>query len=74
MNTAIVAETLKYDISERILIVEDIWDSIAQVPKALQITETQKKELARRLEQYHKNPDSGTPWKIIKERIVSKQK
>ena len=30
MNTTIVAEVLKYDISERILIVEDIWDSIAQ--------------------------------------------
>lgn len=69
MNTSLVAEALKYDISERILIVEDIWDSIAGSPDALPVTEVQKQELDKRLKAYHENPDAGTPWEEIKKNI-----
>ena len=69
MNTSLVAEALKYDISERILIVEDIWDSIAKNPEALPVTEAQKQELDKRLKAYHKNPDAGSPWEEIKQNI-----
>jgi len=70
MDTSIITEALKYDITERILIVEDIWDSIASVPDALPaVTKAQKKELEIRLEAYHANPDNGSPWKIVKERV-----
>ncbi|MCK4983044.1 MAG: addiction module protein [Victivallaceae bacterium] len=72
MNTSIVAETLKYDISERILIVEDIWDSIAGVPEAFPVTEAQKNELDKRLKAYHANPDAGSPWEVVKQRIRKK--
>ena len=70
MNTTIVAETLKYDVAERILIVEDIWDSIAEVPQSIPITESEKNELERRLEAYHKNNHQGRPWDVVKTRIL----
>ena len=70
MNTSIVAEALKFDVAERILIVEDIWDSIAEVPHSISITESEKKELERRLDSYHKNKSQGTPWDIVKARIL----
>jgi putative addiction module component (TIGR02574 family) len=69
--SAIVAEALKYDISERIMIVEDIWDSIAQAPEALPVTDAQKLELERRLDEYHKYPEKGSPWDEVKQRIVN---
>ena len=70
MDTSIITEALKYDITERILIVEDIWDSIASVPDALPaVTKAQKKELEIRLEAYHANPDTGSPWEIVKQRV-----
>ena len=72
MNSSIVAETLKYDISERIIMVEDIWDSIAGVPEALPVTEEQKQELDKRLTAYHANPNTGSPWESVKERIMNK--
>lgn len=72
MNSSIVAETLKYDISERIIMVEDIWDSIADVPEALPVTEAQKQELDKRLTAYHANPNAGLPWETVKQHIINK--
>jgi len=72
MDSSIVAETLKYDVAERIIMVEDIWDSIACVPEALPVTEAQKKELDKRLREYHANPDTGSPWESVKQRILEK--
>ena len=72
MNSSIVAETLKYDISERIIMVEDIWDSIASIPNALPVTEAQKQELDKRLTAYRASPDTGTQWKTVKQRIMDK--
>jgi putative addiction module component (TIGR02574 family) len=59
-------------ISERIQLVEDIWDSIASVPETLQLTEEQKWELDRRLDDYHNNPGKGSPWEVVRERIRTK--
>ena len=61
MKEDILSEALKLNIQDRILFVEDIWDSIANVPESVDLTEGQKKELDRRLEEYHKNPDLGSP-------------
>jgi putative addiction module component (TIGR02574 family) len=69
MHTSVVAEALKYDISERILIVEDIWDSIAGVPDALPVSNEQKQELDKRLSAYHANPNAGSPWEAVKQNI-----
>ena len=66
-----IANLLKLSVPERILIVEDIWDSIAVIPKAVQLTEAQKTELNRRLEAYHQDPSLGSPWEDVKLRISS---
>ena len=69
MNKVSVAELLKLSISERIQLVEDVWDSIAAVPDAVPLTDPQKEELDRRLDSYHQNPDAGSPWELVRERI-----
>ena len=58
--------------SERILLVEDIWDSIASVPEALSLTKEQREELNRRLQAYHDNPEAGSPWEEVKARIAQR--
>ncbi|GMT44148.1 MAG: antitoxin [bacterium] len=65
------ADLLELSVSERIQFVEDIWDSIATMPEAVHITEKQKEELNRRLEAYHRNPNLGSPWNEVKERVIS---
>jgi putative addiction module component (TIGR02574 family) len=69
MNKVRVAELLELSVSERIQLVEDVWDSIAAVPDAVPLTEPQKEELDRRLDSYHQNPDAGSPWELVRERI-----
>ena len=62
-------DILSLSISERIQLVQDIWDSIAELPESVPLTDEQKAELDRRLDAYHKDPSAGSPWSIIQERI-----
>lgn len=65
------AGILELSVAERIQMVEDIWDSSAAVPEAIPLSEDQKKELDRRLETYHLNPDAGSLWIEVRERLRS---
>ena len=67
------SDILNLSVSERIQLAEDIWDSVAEVPQSVPLTEYEKAELDRRLEAYHKNPDEGSPWSIVHERIRSRK-
>ena len=69
-----IADILELTVAERIEMVGDIWDSIAAVPEAVSLSEDQKRELDRRLQAYHGNPDSGAPWSEVKERIRARSK
>jgi len=62
-------DILDLSISERIQLVEDIWDSIAEVPESLSLTDEQKTELDRRLDGYHQDPTKGSPWEDVLTRI-----
>jgi putative addiction module component (TIGR02574 family) len=73
MNTLTKADVLSLSVPERIQLVEDIWDSIAEAPEAISLTEEQKAELDRRLDAYHRNPKEGSPWAVVRERILNKR-
>lgn len=68
----IMSQIDKLSVSERILIVESIWDSILASQEDLSLTEEQKSELDKRLKDYKNIPDSGSSWTDIKKRIQSK--
>lgn len=70
MNT-ILNDALKLDVPERVQLVQDIWDSIAAFPEAVELTEAQRRELDRRLEAYHANPTSGITWEELKARLLA---
>ena len=61
----------KLSIAERILIVEDIWDSIISSEEDFPITDEQKRELDSRLEAYYKNPNEGKSWEEVKDNVKS---
>ncbi|MEN6446684.1 MAG: addiction module protein [Syntrophorhabdus sp.] len=65
-------DILDLSVSERIQLVQDIWDSIAQVPESVPLTNEEKTELDRRLNAYHKDPNAGSPWLLVRERIKSR--
>jgi len=59
----------KLSLAQRILLVEEIWDSIAAQADELPITDAQKKDVERRLAAYHKNPNAGSSWEEVKARL-----
>ncbi len=55
--------------SEKILLAEDLWDSVASNEQLFPITEEQKIILDKRLEKYSYDQDSGDYWLNVKNRI-----
>lgn len=73
MNTLTKADVLHLSVAERIQLVEDIWDTIAELPEAVELTPAQKAELDRRLDAYHAQPGAGSPWQVLRDRLRSGQ-
>ena len=54
-------------ISERIQLVEDIWDSIAaETPGTLQLSPTERAELHARYAAHQADPSSSIPWEQVR--------
>jgi putative addiction module component (TIGR02574 family) len=53
-------------IEERLTLVEEIWDSIAADSGSVPLTEAQRVELQKRIEEDDAHPDDVTPWEQIK--------
>jgi len=70
MTSKLLEQIKNLSISERILLVEEIWDSIAKENESIELTEEQKEELDRRLEFSRKNPNAGRSWDEIKEEFM----
>ena len=54
--------------SEKLQLVEDLWDDLAAVPETVPVHDWQKQELERRKASLLKNPASGLPWEEVKRR------
>ncbi len=55
--------------AERILLAEELWNSILSEQDKIGITEDQKQELDRRLADYHHSPEDGASWEEVKNKI-----
>ncbi len=66
ISQAAIDEIKNLDISEKILIVEDIWDSIVAKDEYPELTKEQYTELNRRIDSFHANPEQGRTWNEIK--------
>lgn len=61
-------------ISEKILLVEEIWDSIADQEKSFDLTDTQKEIVKERSSSFKINPAQGRSWEEIKDEFLGKNK
>lgn len=66
MSSNLTEEVKRLSIPERIALVEEIWDSIAEDNGCFELTEAQKQELDRRIESFRANPSQGRTWEEIK--------
>ena len=56
-------------VSERLRLVEAIWDSISDAPDDLELPEWQRQELERRLAVADADPSGGIPWEELRTRL-----
>jgi putative addiction module component (TIGR02574 family) len=56
--------------AERILLAEELWDSVAKDDDLFPMTAEQKNLLNLRLAKYMEDRESGSPWAEVKRRIT----
>ncbi|ACF43991.1 addiction module protein [Pelodictyon phaeoclathratiforme] len=63
-------EYLKLSVSERIQLVEDIWDSIAaEESTAVELSQAQMDELHRRVAAHRADPSTAIPWEEVRSKL-----
>jgi putative addiction module component (TIGR02574 family) len=48
--------------AEKLLLVEDLWDELARQPDGIPLSDSVKRELDRRYDDYLANPQEGSSW------------
>ena len=66
------ADTLDLPVAERIKLVAEIWESVAACPDEIEITESTRQLIRKRLEAHRADPNAGSPWEEVKNRIMSR--
>jgi len=69
MSPIAVSDLLALPVHERIHLVEALWDSIAEEPEAVELSDEQRRELDARLAAYESEPAQGSPWAEVRARI-----
>jgi putative addiction module component (TIGR02574 family) len=73
MTTGLLKKATSLPVPDRVKLVEDIWDSIAEEPKEFPLTGAQKRELDRRIEAMRKNPGRALAWNEARRRILKRR-
>ncbi len=59
--------------SEKLQLVEDLWDDLAGRPEDVPVLDWQKQELARRKANLLKHPGAGLTWQEVKRRVQERR-
>ena len=64
----------RLSVEERLTLVEELWDSIAEDSAAVPLTDAQRAELDRRLADHEAHPDDVVSWDDVKASIAARLK
>ncbi len=70
-TTELSAAIRKLSVEQRLELIGDIWDSLDAEHESLEMTETQRRELDRRLEDADRSPHDFMDWGDVKAWIRS---
>ena len=71
MSSNLIEAAKKLPVTERIALVESIWNCIVEDNGCFELTEARKQELDRRLESFRANPSQGRTWEEIKKDFLN---
>lgn len=59
-------------VDDRIALVQEIWESIADEVERAPLTDAQKQEIDRRLAAHRANPQAAIPWEQVKAEALAR--
>ncbi len=73
--STILEQSLELPIPERIKLVEDIWDSIAEkrASSEVSLTAEQTAELERRVEYHDRHPEDTISWEKVRDDALARR-
>ena len=66
-------EILELPVPDRLRVVDEIWESIVAAPDALQVPQSHRDELDRRLKLHQEDPEAATPWETVRSRLLDRE-
>lgn len=66
-------DILKLTVSERLALIETIWESISDTPSEIPFTAAQRREIDRRLDRYAVSPPRLSTWEEVRARIEAEE-
>ncbi len=67
-----MADLLELTPDERLDLIGELWDTLAETPKVIPLTEPQQLELEARLDAHRASPDAGDSWENVKARVLGR--
>jgi putative addiction module component (TIGR02574 family) len=75
MNEVLKKELMELSAAERIQLAEDLWDSVyADSDNLPPLTQAQKDELDRRIEEHRKDPSRAIPYEEVRAWLWARRK
>jgi putative addiction module component (TIGR02574 family) len=59
---------------ERLRLIEELWDSLSETPGNIPLTNAQREELDRRLDDLERSGPEGIPWDQVLQQIRSRSR
>ena len=59
---------------ERLRLIEELWDSLSETPENVSLTNAQREELDRRLDDLESSGPEGIPWDQVLQQIRSRSR
>ena len=69
MEIDLLEEAKKRPFAEKMQLVEDLWDAIAEEAAQKRLSDAQRQLLEARLRESDANPDDGKPWDEVRAEI-----
>jgi putative addiction module component (TIGR02574 family) len=71
MNTDLLAEALKLSPSDRLQLIEALWDTLSEAD--VPVTPEERTLLDERLADLEQNPDAQSPWAEVRARLEQRR-
>ena len=62
----------RWSVDDRLILVQEIWDSIAVETEHAPLTDVQRQEVDRRLAAHRANPGAAIPWEQVEAEVMAR--